>query len=89
MPSVGFESVIPASKWLQTYALDCMVNGIGNFTLPTILLFCYLFKPHILYFFLQFLYVSVVTSSFFLEINVFWDVIPYRPVNSYRPFRGL
>jgi EamA domain-containing membrane protein RarD len=31
MPSVGFESVIPANKRLQTYALDCTVTGIGYF----------------------------------------------------------
>jgi hypothetical protein len=30
MPSAGFETVIPATKRLQTYALDRAVTGIGN-----------------------------------------------------------
>ena len=29
-PSVGFEPVIPASKPLQTYAVECAATGIGN-----------------------------------------------------------
>jgi hypothetical protein len=31
MPSVGFEPMIPATKWLKTYILDCMATGIGCF----------------------------------------------------------
>jgi hypothetical protein len=30
MPQVGFKPVIPATKRLQTYALDCVATGIGN-----------------------------------------------------------
>jgi hypothetical protein len=30
MPSSGFEPAIPAVKWLQTYALDRTVTGIGK-----------------------------------------------------------
>jgi len=29
MPSVGFEPVIPATKWLQIYILDCMATEIS------------------------------------------------------------
>jgi hypothetical protein len=31
MTRVGFELAIPATKRPQTYALDCVSNGIGNF----------------------------------------------------------
>jgi hypothetical protein len=29
MPPVGFEPTIPASEWLQTYALDRAATGTG------------------------------------------------------------
>jgi hypothetical protein len=29
MPSAGFEPVIPAFNWRQTYALDRMATGFG------------------------------------------------------------
>jgi len=29
MPSVAFEPVIPATKWIQTYVLDCIATWIG------------------------------------------------------------
>jgi hypothetical protein len=34
MPSAGLEPMIPATKRSQTYALDRVVTGIGNY-LPT------------------------------------------------------
>ena len=30
MPSMGYEPVIPATKWLQPYILDCMATGNGH-----------------------------------------------------------
>ena len=66
MPSAGFESVIPANKQLQTYALDRTVTGIGCFAVPTIVLLSHLFTPHILYFILELLAYQCFHVSFLL-----------------------
>jgi len=33
MPSEGFKPMIPATKWLQTYNLNCAATGIGMDTI--------------------------------------------------------
>ena len=38
MPSVGFEPLIPAIEWPQTYALDRGATGIGHFLLLPLLI---------------------------------------------------
>jgi hypothetical protein len=37
MPSVGFETAIPAIRRLHTYALDRTANGIGSYLIPWII----------------------------------------------------